>query len=179
MQNEAYQKLMDNLCDIVAEEQAKLGYMKEPIRLYYPLSSLNHFFGGDVSADEMQEKLSKFKSFAYYKFGEVEITHKGERFCFFLSERATEYVHENGGQNQFIFDLVALLAKHGTVMEEVEALFAKQKDAYEIEKMNHGEFDYMIHFVDSKDKYLYCFKDEGCHIIYHRFLPEDYEDLGL
>ena len=65
MQNEAYQKLMDNLCDIVAEEQAKLGYMKEPIRLYYPLSSLNHFFGGDVSADEMQEKLSKFKSFAY------------------------------------------------------------------------------------------------------------------
>ena len=159
MQNEAYQKLMDNLCDIVAEEQAKLGYMKEPIRLYYPLSSLNHFFGGDVSADEMQEKLSKFKSF--------------------LSERATEYVHQNGGQNQFIFDLVALLAKHGTVMEEVEALFAKQKDAYEIEKMNHGEFDYMIHFVDSKDKYLYCFKDEGCHIIYHRFLPEDYEDLGL
>ena len=59
MQNEAYQKLMDNLCDIVAEEQAKLGYMKEPILLYYPLSSLNHFFGGDVSADEMQEKLSK------------------------------------------------------------------------------------------------------------------------
>ena len=59
MQNEAYQKLMDNLCDIVAEEQAKLGYMKEPIRLYYPLSSLNHFFGGDVSADKMQEKLSK------------------------------------------------------------------------------------------------------------------------
>ena len=71
MQNEAYQKLMDNLCDIVAEEQAKLGYMKEPIRLYYPLSSLNHFFGGDVSADEMQEKLSKFKSFAYDKFGEL------------------------------------------------------------------------------------------------------------
>ena len=59
MQNEAYQKLMDNLCDIVAEEQAKLGYMKEPIRLYYPLSSLNHFLGGNVSADEMQEKLSK------------------------------------------------------------------------------------------------------------------------
>ena len=56
---------------------------------------------------------------------------------------------------------------------------SKQKDAYEIEKMNHGEFDYMIHFVNSKDKYLYCFKDEGCHIIYHRFLPEDYEDLGL
>ena len=62
MQNEAYQKLMDNLCDIVAEEQAKLGYMKEPIRLYYPLSSLNHFFGGDASADEMQENFQSLNS---------------------------------------------------------------------------------------------------------------------
>ena len=59
MQNEAYQKLMDNLCDIVAEEQAKLGYMKEPIRLYYPLSSLNHFFGGDVSADEFSRQAAE------------------------------------------------------------------------------------------------------------------------
>ena len=115
MQNEAYQKLMDNLCDIVAEEQAKLGYMKEPIRLYYPLSSLNHFLEETFPLMRCRKNFSKFKSFAYDKFGEVEITHKGGRFCFFLSERATEYVHENGGQNQFIFDLVALLAKawHG------------------------------------------------------------------
>ena len=33
MQNEAYQKLMDNLCDIVAEEQAKLGYMLSLIHI--------------------------------------------------------------------------------------------------------------------------------------------------
>ena len=45
MQKKAYQKLMDNLCDIVAEEQSKLGYMKEQIRLYYPLSSVTHYFG--------------------------------------------------------------------------------------------------------------------------------------
>ena len=25
--------------------------------------------------------------------------------------------------------------------------------------------------------FLYCFKEEGCHITYHRFLPEDYKDL--
>ena len=161
----------------ISEVSAGSPAEKAGLQKGYIITKLN---GTTVKTlSQLQEKLSKFKSFAYDKFGEVEITHKGERFCFFLSERATEYVHENGGQNQFIFDLVALLAKHGTVMEEVEALFAKQKDAYEIEKMNHGEFDYMIHFVDSKDKYLYCFKDEGCHIIYHRFLPEDYEDLGL
>ena len=36
-----YEALKRNLIDIVAEEQAKLGYRKEMIRLYYPLSSLN------------------------------------------------------------------------------------------------------------------------------------------
>ena len=78
-----------------AEEQAKLGYMKEPIRLYYPLSSLNHFFGGDVSADEMQEKLSKFKSFAYDKFGN---TLAGYSFTSFLPAKRSEFfnaVHPN------------------------------------------------------------------------------------
>ena len=30
-----------------------------------------------------------------------------------------------------------------------------------------------------EDSYIYCFKDEGCHIIYHRFLPEDYADFAF
>ena len=49
-----YDKLERNLIDIVKEEQAKLGFFKEDIRLYYPLSSLNHFFNANDSADEMQ-----------------------------------------------------------------------------------------------------------------------------
>ena len=34
-----YHKLEQSLIDVVKEEQAKLGYRKEEIRLYYPLSS--------------------------------------------------------------------------------------------------------------------------------------------
>ena len=42
------------------------------------------------------------------------------------------------------------------------------------------EFDLLIRFAEgAKDSYYYCFKDEGCHIIYHRFLPEDYADFGF
>ena len=47
------------------------------------------------------------------------------------------------------------------------------------EPMDNGEFDRMIRFEEGEDKYYYCFKDEGCHIIYHRFLPEDYADFGF
>ena len=39
-----YERLEKSLTDTIKEEQAKLGFRKEAIRLYYPLSSLNHFF---------------------------------------------------------------------------------------------------------------------------------------
>ena len=46
------------------------------------------------------------------------------------------------------------------------------------EEIEDGDFDWAFHFADGiPDRYYYCFKDEGCHLIYHRFLPEDYEEL--
>ena len=48
-----YNRLETSLIDVIKEEQAKLGYMKEKISLYYPLSSLNHFFGGETDAAGM------------------------------------------------------------------------------------------------------------------------------
>ena len=35
-----FKRLEKNLIDIIKEEQAKLGFRKEEIRLYYPLISL-------------------------------------------------------------------------------------------------------------------------------------------
>ena len=37
-----YARLAKSLIDIVKEQQAKLGYRKEIVRLYYPLSTLRH-----------------------------------------------------------------------------------------------------------------------------------------
>ena len=45
-----YERLEKSLIDLVKEEQAKLGYRKEMIRLYYPLSSLNHFMEANADA---------------------------------------------------------------------------------------------------------------------------------
>ena len=39
-----FDKLENSLIDVIKEEQAKLGFKEEKIHLYYPLSSLNHFF---------------------------------------------------------------------------------------------------------------------------------------
>ena len=48
-----------------------------------------------------------------------------------------------------------------------------------IKEVNNDEFDILITFTDRDDPYYYCFKDEELQIVYHRFLPEDYEDFGF
>ena len=81
-------------------------------------------------------------------------------------------------ENEFIRQLVELVGRHGT-MDDIRALFAAQPQASEVTQMDGDEFDVMIRFTEGEDPYYYCFKDEGCHIIYHRFLPEDYADFGF
>ena len=53
-----YKRLEQSLIDIVKEEQAKLGYRKEDVRLYYPLSTLNHFFDTEDTGEEKVERLT-------------------------------------------------------------------------------------------------------------------------
>lgn len=174
---DAYMKLETNLTDSIAEEQAKLGYRKESIRLYYPLDSLNHFFECQGSVDDMVDSLQGFSDYVSERLGVVEISHKGKRFCFCLSPQATEYVYNNKSDNGFIYELVDVVQDKSTNLDTITALFKKWDDGCTVEKIDNGEFDLMIKFNNYDDPYFYCFKDEGCHVIYHRFLPEDYRDL--
>lgn len=185
-----YDNLQRSLIDVIKEEQAKLGYYREDIRLYYPLSSLNHFFGTNVGADEMQLILdgtgeqdhtpiaTGMNEALSDKLGMVEVSHRGDRFCFHIPPEGVAYVHENTTENEFIRELVQLVAKHGCTIDQVYKLFQAHSDHVGREKMNNGEFDERIWFKnDVDDPYFYCFKQEGEHMIYHRFLPEDYEDF--
>ena len=175
-----YDKLERNLIDIVKEEQAKLGFFKEDIRLYYPLSSLNHFFNSSDSADEMQMRLDTLPESITSKLGQIEVSHKGDRFCFHIPQEGTVYVHDNASPNEFIHQLVELVGKHGCTMNEILDLFHTYSQNIITEEINNDEFDRLIRFADKpEDTYYYCFKDEGCHIIYHRFLPEDYADFDF
>lgn len=129
-----YSNLERSLIDVIKEEQAKLGYYREDIRLYYPLSSLNHFLGTDVNADKMQKILegtgenvdetrnivegkeagsattepivgdkeagsataepivAGMNARLSDKLGMVEVSHRGDRFCFHILPEGVEYV---------------------------------------------------------------------------------------
>ena len=55
-----FEKLEQNIIDMIKEEQAKLGYRRENIRLYYPLSSLVHLTGEKLGEQEMLALLTEF-----------------------------------------------------------------------------------------------------------------------
>mgnify|MGYP003182753282 CR=1 FL=1 len=147
---------------------------------YYPLSSLDHFFGTEADAEEMKKILAGFGAYTKEKLGNVLVSNKGDRFCFHIPEQGAEYVHAHMKPNEFIRELVELVGKHGCTMQQVKDLFLSKGKPVQMEPVDNGEFDLMIRFEgDAEDPYYYCFKDEGCHIIYHRFLPEDYADFGF
>lgn len=175
-----FKRLEKNLIDIIKEEQAKLGFRKEEIRLYYPLISLNHFFEADDDVDEMQTRLEQFPEEVKKKLVDICVTHKKDRFCLHIPEQGSVYVHEHMAENEFIKKLVELMMNHGIKKEDILAIFQKEAKDIRVGDMHNGEFDFWVRFPEeNEDEYYYCFKDEGCHMIYHRFLPEDYADFGF
>lgn len=175
-----FEKLENNIIDVIKEEQAKLGYREEDIRLYYPLSSLNHFFDAQMDSDEMNTMLKGFANYTKERLGLINVSNKGDRFCFFIPSTGVTYVRKNTKSNEFIKELVELIGNHGCTLEKIKNLFLSKSPNVHIEKINNGEFDYLIYFEDmEEDKYYYCFKDEGFHIIYHRFLPQDYAEFNF
>lgn len=175
-----FKRLEKNLIDIIKEEQAKPGFRKEEIRLYYPLISLNHFFEADDDVDEMQTRLEQFPEEVKKKLGDICVTHKKDRFCLHIPEQGSVYVHEHTAENEFIKKLVELMMNHGIKKEDILAIFQKEAKDIRVGDMHNGEFDFWVRFPEeNEDEYYYCFKDEGCHMIYHRFLPEDYADFGF
>lgn len=173
-----FRRLEENLIDLVKEQQAKLGFRPEVIRLYYPVSTLNHFFGSEDTAEEMKVRLNGFGAHMTETLGEVRVTAKGDRFCFLIPETGSVYVHEQMKGREFIQDLVDLVGTHGCSLEKIRELFRQWSAKPVFEKIEDGDFDWAFHFADgTPDRYYYCFKDEGCHLIYHRVLPEDYAEL--
>ena len=142
-----YERLEKSLTDTIKEEQAKLGFRKEAIRLYYPLSSLNHFFDVQEREEQMLHRLQHLPETWQEKLGDVGVTAKKERFCFYIPEQGSVYVHEHEKPDEFIRELVELVGRHGWTMQEIRELFCKHSSHVECQKIENGEFDWMFRFA--------------------------------
>lgn len=173
-----FDKLEKNLMDVIQEEQAKLGFRREKIRLYYPLTTLNHLLDTEDTAEQMEITLAGQPESMTRKLGNLDVTRRGDRFCLCIPEEGSAYVHEHFAETGFIYELIRLISEHDCKLEDIRRLFLSHSENIYVEEMQGEDFDVMIRFPEGMgDPYCYCFRDEGCHVIYHRFLPEDYAEL--
>ena len=176
---ERFKALDKSIWDSVKEEQVKLGYRKEVIRLYYPIESVERMLHSE-NLNHLKEMLADFAAAEQDTLGSIKISNDGERWCIKLPEEASEYIHEHTPKSGFLYDFIDVIARHGISIEDVLNVFRKYSDKLHIEELKDDDFDYLVYFEDGvPDDYRYCLTDEGHHIIYHRFTPEDYDALGI
>lgn len=172
--------LEQNIYDMIEEQQLKLGYLEETVRLYYPLSSLNRFFDAQYSEEEMKVRMLQFAEDVKNRYGKIRISNQGERFCVAIPPEGARYVHERSDKECFLAKLITAIRKTESSLEDVLDVFRMYSDCVHVEKTTHGEFDYLVYFENGiPDSYRYCISQEGCHIIYHRYTKADYEEFGF
>lgn len=173
-----YTTLKQNITDMLEEQQEKLGYQEETVRLYYPLESLNHILGTQASTEEMREFLKKFRTQAK-ELGALRFSDRESRFCITVPPEGAAYVHRTRPENGFLKGLIALVREHGCTLEQVRGYFRSWSEKAEERRMTE-EFDLLIYFPDGQpDSYYYCLKQESNHVIYHRFTKADYQSMHL
>lgn len=178
--NPDFESLKNNIIEVIEEEQIKLGFREETIRLYYPMESLNHLLGAELSMNELLDALNRFCIYVKKYLGDVAYSYKDTRFCMIIPPSGASYVHANTGDKSFLKEFIERISTcHGTI-EDILTVFQNYSDRVKYEKMSGEDFDYLIYFEDEKpDAYRYCIKFEGDHTIYHRFTKADYDSFGF
>lgn len=166
-----FSKLEKNLTDNIKEAQLKLGYDNRPMSLNYMSKSLAHLVGAECTA----EVLANFAEYVKSRLGQLDFRVIRDGWCITVSAEGTAYVNDLTGYD-FLSELISAVRNHGTSMEQVLDIFRKYSENLTIKEIYNDEFDLLVYGVDD---YYYCLTDEGCHVTYHRFIREDYEDLGF
>ena len=181
LQNEPiYKDLEKNIIEVIKEEQIKIGYISETIRLYYPIESICNLLGASYTIADMDKVLDQFCKFVRERLGIVTYSHIETRFCFVIPPEGVDYVHKSVEENYFLRDFIEKISLHKCSLDDLLEIFQKYSNNVICKKMNNNEFDYLIYFEEGEpDAYRYCIKFENCHAIYHRFTKADYENFGF
>lgn len=175
-----FESLERNLIDVIVESHIKLGYTKSSMGFYYPLESLNRLLDSELSAADMEKALQSFYKFTEDRLGNVSCSRDNTRFCLLVPAEGVEYVHKKIKDTGFLREFIEGIRCCNCTIENILEIFSRYSEHVKCEKLNNGEFDYLLYFEDGvPDTYRYCIKFEGGHITYHRFTQKDYEALGF
>lgn len=174
-------RFVDNMIEQIKEAQLKLGFVKESIRLYFPVESMCSLLQIKCgSGEELLSVLNEEKRFEDTVLGKIGFSLSKGRIEVRVSPDGAAYVHDCVSDPPFLAEIIDLFQKkHSLTIEEICACFAQFGENYVCEKMApDAEFDYVLYFLDGKpDPWYYCVRMEMGHTIYHRFTEEDYRSL--
>ena len=171
-------RLEKNITDNIKEAQLKLGFDNRPMSLNYTLGSLKNLLGAAPSKDV----LSSFADFTVSRLGRLSFHDIKGGICITIPAEGTAYVNGLTGYD-FLEELIRKVGSHGISIDDVTAVFKRYSENAVIENSASEDFDILAYFPDKcPDEYLYCLTEEpciggGCHVIYHRFIREDFEEL--
>ncbi len=177
-----WERLENSIVSVVKEQQLKIGYREESLRLYYMMPSLVNLLGIDKNKDITEEELRKlliaFRDSVVDKYGKIMLSDSDGRFCFKIPQQGVVYIHESTKIDEFLSEFIGLMNQHHCTMEQVIAVFRKFSECVFVQKIEHNEFDFLLFFTDGiPNDYRYLFTVDGEHIHYHRFTIEDYEEM--
>lgn len=176
------ERFIENIIEQIKEAQLKLGFVREVIRLYFPVPSLCALLQVEkMSGKNLMEELKRDESFFQTPLGKITFTLcKGERIEVCIPPQGAVYVHGQIPDPPFLSHIIELFQKnHHLAIEEICKAFAQFNGNYVCEEMKPGtDFDYVLYFPEGEpDAWYYCIHMEMGHTIYHRFTEEDYKLL--
>lgn len=174
-------RLIENMIEQIKEVQLKLGFVKENIRLYYPVESLCKLLQiENRNGKELLTLLKIEENLLNTNLGTLQFSLSKGRIEVGISSVGTTYVHEHIPNPPFLTSIIQLFQeKHNPSIEEICGCFAQFNKDYVCEQMESGQdFDYVLYFPQKQpDAWFYCVRTEMEHTIYHRFTEEDYRTM--
>lgn len=165
---------------MIKEQQMKLGYESDAVRLYFPETSLYRMLqvSEEAPREVFKSRLLAVAEQMETELGTIKISRVKDRYCFTIFEQGSAFIHEQVPEDPFLRELIALFLRHDVTIDDVISIFEASKRPFVCEKMWQGEFDYMLHFEEEgQDPFYYCVSFRDGHASYHRFHAMDLDTI--
>ena len=169
--------LKKNIISVIKESQIKLGYESISFGVNYVTPSLLHMLKG-AKEEDLPRILADFCDEYQDIFDKIEIGKTDMGYRLTVPAKGVDYVHSTYDDSDFLVKFINEVRNPLATVENVINVFKSFSDKVHVEKIDNGEFDYLIYFEEGvPDEFWYCIDTEDLGMTYHRFMKDDYLDF--
>lgn len=167
--------LQENIIDNIIECEAKIGYRKAALSLYYPGESLMELLG--CTAEVLDERIAAFcQDVGNLDSVSILETSEAGRYQVTVSELGVEFVHDNYSASEFLQGFLIEIKRPGNKIGDIYEYFNSISSFWCGEQLSEQEA--AVWFEEPEvDPYVYIVEENDFGLEYHRFTQQAYERL--